>query len=158
MRATPRQLLAAAVAACGALTTAMPAAAQDNARFVRDCAEWIAKKGYSVDYVEQRTGERPSGNMASNWLANLDPLQVRPGDVVFLHVETADGKGQRAEVVDEVVRTADGTIASLRTSSMNVGKLVEPHCHITDNFGQVVTRRVRFDRVLRAWRPAGAPR
>lgn len=135
------------------LAAAPPVHAQDNARFMRDCAEWVAKKGYSVDYIEQRTGQRPAGNMAQNWRANLEPQDVQAGDVVFVHVESADGKGQRAEVVDEVLRLADGSISGFRTSSMNIGKMVLPQCHVTENFGKVSRRRVAFDRVERAWRP-----
>ncbi len=135
------------------LATAPAVHAQDNARFMRDCAEWVAKKGYSVDYIDQRTGERPAGNLARDWRANLDPKDVQAGDVVFVHVDSVDGKGQRAEVVDEVLRLADGSISGFRTSSMNIGKMVEPQCHVTENFGKVSRRRVGFDRVQGAWRP-----
>jgi hypothetical protein len=130
---------------------AVPAAAQDNARWMRHCGAWVAKKGYSVDYIEQRTGQRPTGNMAQNWRSNLAPKDVQPGDVVFMRV--GDGAGQRAEVVDEVLKNDDGTIRAFRTSSMNVGKMVEPVCNITESFGQVVRRTVEFERVIRAWRP-----
>lgn len=127
------------------------ATAQGSARFMRECGQWVEKKGYSVDYLEQRTGVRPSGNMAGDMRSNLDIKDVQPGDVVFL--ATNDTGGQRAEVVDEVIRGADGTIEALKTSSMNIGKMVEPACNITENFGKVVQRRVAFDRVQRAWRP-----
>lgn len=145
--------LTAFLCVLSAASVAPAAHAQDNARFMRQCADWVAKKGYSVDYIEQRTGERPSGNMAQNWRSNLDPKDAAPGDVVFVGVDTADGKGQRAEVVEEVTRNADGSIKSFRTSSMNIGKTVEAECHVTENFGKVTTRRVAFDRVVRAWRP-----
>jgi hypothetical protein len=127
------------------------ATAQGSARFMRECGQWVEKKGYSVDYLEQRTGVRPSGNMAGDMRSNLDTKDVQPGDVVFL--ATNDAGGQRAEVVDEVIRGADGNIEALKTSSMNIGKMVEPGCNITENFGKVVQRRVAFDRVQRAWRP-----
>ncbi len=143
-----------AMLACSLMAAVAPAAhAQDNARFMRNCAEWVAKKGYSVDYIEQRTGERPSGNMAQDWRANLDPKDAMPGDVVFIGVDSIDGKGQRAEVVEAVGRNPDGSIKGFRTSSMNIGKTVEPQCHITENFGKVTVRRVAFERVIRAWRP-----
>lgn len=144
-------LLAALTAAM--LVPAPATHAQDNARFMKLCAKWVAKKGYSVDYIEQRTGERPAGNMVENWRSNLDPKDAAPGDVVFIGVGSADGKGQRAEVVEEVSRHADGGIKDLRTSSMNLGKLVEAECHVTENFGQVTYRNVAFERVVRAWRP-----
>jgi hypothetical protein len=126
--------------------------AQASQKFQRECAEWVAKKGYSVDYIEQRVGTRPSGNSASDWVANLDPKDVQPNDVVFMYIQSAGGKAQRAEVVDEVLRHPDGSIRALRTSSMNSGPMVEPVCHVTENFGKVTTHRVAFDRVIRAWR------
>jgi hypothetical protein len=66
--------------------------AQASSGFVNRCAEWIAKKGYSVDYIEQRTGQRPRGNMAADWRANLEPANLKPGDVVFL---SSGNSGQR---------------------------------------------------------------
>jgi len=140
--------------AAGACMLAAQAQAADNSKWMRDCAEWIQKKGYSVDYIEQRTGQRPEGTMARHWQPNLDPKDASPNDVVFLRVDSADGQGQRVEVVDEVVKGADGTIRAFRTSSMNIGKTVEPKCHVTENFGKVRTRTVAFDRVTGAWRPA----
>jgi hypothetical protein len=151
IRTRGRPLAAVVLPLAGLLALSTVQAQQGGARFMRDCGAWVEKKGYSVDYIEQRTGERPAGNMAQNWRSNLEPKDVQPGDVVFMYV--GDTGGQRAEVVDEVVRGADGTIQSFRTSSMNVGKMVEPVCNITENFGKVVQRSVEFDRVIRAWRP-----
>lgn len=122
--------------------------------FVNRCAEWVAKKGYSVDCIEQRTGQRPRGNMAADWRANLEPKDIKPGDVVFIGSGDSQGQGQRAEVVEEVLRGADGAITQVKTSSMNIGKMVEPSCQITENFGKVTTRTVKFEAVLRAWRPS----
>lgn len=138
-------------ALCGAAGAAL--AQGGSAKWMGECAQWVAMKGYSVDYVEQRTGQRPSGNMAQNWRTNLDPKDAGPNDVVFLSTNTPDGKGQRVEVVDEVIRAGDGSIKAFRTSSMNIGKMVEPYCHVTENFGKVRRRTVAFDRVLGAWRP-----
>jgi hypothetical protein len=148
-----RRVCIAHVAALFALTVAAVPARADNAKWARDCAEWIDKKGYSVDYIEQRTGQRPTGTMARDWRPNLEPKDAGPDDVVFLRVESADHQGQRVEVVDEVVKSADGSVRAFRTSSMNIGKLVEPKCHITENFGKVRKRTVAFDRVIGAWRP-----
>ncbi len=130
--------------------TPLLAWSQANSGFVNRCAEWVAKKGYSTDYIEQRTGQRPRGNMAGDWRANLEPKDVKPGDVVFI---STGGTGQRAEVVDEVIRNAEGQITELKVSSMNIGKMVEPSCQITENFGKVTQRNLRFELVLRAWRP-----
>src|SRR5687768_15019816 len=135
------------------LVMAATAVHADYTKWRRDCAEWIDKKGYSVDYVEQRTGARPAGTMARDWRPNLEPKDAAPDDVVFLRVDSADGQGQRVEVVDEIVKAADGSIRAFKTSSMNIGKTVEPKCHITENFGKVRKRTVAFDRVIGAWRP-----
>jgi hypothetical protein len=70
--------------------------------------------------------------------------------VVFL---SSGNSGQRAEVVDELLRDAAGAIAELKTSSMNNGKMLEPSCQITENFGKVTQRVVKFAAVVRAWRP-----
>jgi hypothetical protein len=137
-----------ALAACAASS----ASAAEGAKWMRDCSEWIEKKGYSVDYVEQRTGVRPSANMARDWTYNLAPKDAGPNDVVFLRVESSDNKAQRVEVVDEVIRAADGSISGFKTSSMNIGKMVEPTCRITENFGKVKRRTVAFDQVIGAWR------
>jgi hypothetical protein len=124
--------------------------AQASSGFVNRCAEWIAKKGHSADYIEQRTGQRPRGNVAADWRANLEPANVKPGDVVSL---SSSNSGQRAEVVDEVLRAAAGALAELKTSSMNNGKMLEPSCQITVNFGKVTQRVVTFAAVMHAWRP-----
>jgi len=141
----------AAAAALGVVALVPAVRAQDNTKFMRECRQWIDKKGYSVDYIEQRTGQRPAGNMANNWISNLEPKEVQAGDVVFVY--TGEGKGQRAEVVDEVLKNDDGSIRALRTSVMNVGRLIDPGCAITENFGKVVHRTLAFERVIRAWRP-----
>jgi hypothetical protein len=147
--ALPR--LAAALALV--LASAGPAAAQgSNERFKRECADWISKKGYSSDYIEQRTGSKPAGDMAGDWMSNIATADVKPGDVVLLYVDSVGGRGKRAEVVEEVLRNADGSVAGYRTSSMNIGRMVEPQCHVTENFGKVSTRRVAADRVVGAWR------
>lgn len=139
-------------AALLALAFCVSGALAQGVRFQRECADWIAKKGYSVDYIEQRTGERPAGNMAGDWRSNLEPKDAQPGDVVLIYIDDASARSQRAEVVDEVLRHADGSIRAFRTSSMNIGKLVDAACHVTDNFGKVTQRTVNFDRVARARR------
>ena len=137
-----------------ALAAVVHAHAADHSKWQRDCAEWIQKKGYSVDYIEERTGQRPGGTMARDWMPNLESKDARANDVVFLRVDSADGQGQRVEVVDEVVLNAgDGSVRAIKTSSMNIGKMVEPKCHITENFGKVRKRTVTIDRVIGAWRP-----
>ena len=135
-----------------AVLVVVPVHAADGNKWMRDCSEWVEKKGYSVDYVEQRTGVRPNANMARDWVPNLDPKDATRDDVVFLRVEAADGRAQRVEVVDEVIRADDGTIRAFKTSSMNIGKMVEPKCHITENFGKVRRRTVNFEQVIGAWR------
>lgn len=135
---------------------ATPAGAARADWFMRECADWVAKKGYSVDYIEQRTGQRPMGNMAGDWMPNVEPKDAIPGDVLLVRLASSSS-GQRAEVVDEVLRRPDGTIRAFRTSSMNIGKMVEPRCRITENFGKVTERTVKFERVHGVWRPPRKP-
>lgn len=153
-----RASLLAGVALAAAAAAPPDAAAQGGAaRFMRDCAAWIEKKGYSVDYIEQRTGTRPSGNLAQDWVSNLDPQEAGPGDVVFVYVDSASARAQRAEVVDAVLKDEAGRIRAFLTSSMNVGRLVEPACSVTDRFGVVTQRELPFERIVRAWRPPKRP-
>lgn len=153
---TPRSCAALSILrgiASLALLTGAAAFAQDTSSFNRKCASWIEKKGYSVDYIEQRTGIRQTG-MAATWRANLEPKDAQPGDIVFQRVEAADLNSERAQVVEQVLTNPDGSIRAFRVSEMNIGKMVEPSCHITENFGKVTMRNVPFERILRAWRPA----
>ena len=73
---------------------------------------------------------------------------------VFQRVEAADLNSERAQVVEQVLTNPDGSIRAFRVSEMNIGKMVEPSCHITENFGKVTMRNDPFERILRAWRPA----
>jgi hypothetical protein len=47
----------------------------------------------------------------------------------------------------------DGSVRAFKTASMNIGELVEPKCHVTENFGKVRKRTAAIDRVIGAWRP-----
>jgi len=143
-----RFILAAALG----FAAAAQAQGQDTPKFDRECAEWIAKKGYSPDYIEQRTGERQTG-MARNWRPNIELEELAPGDVVLQGVDTPDGRGQRVAMVEEVLKRKDGSIRAVRVSEMNLGKLVEPRCHVTENFGKVTMRTIALDRLRSAWRP-----
>jgi hypothetical protein len=133
--------------------TALPAVqAQPTPKFDRDCADWIAKKGYSSDYIEQRTGERQAGR-ARQWRSNITLDELAPGDAVLQGVDSADGRGQRVAIVDSVLRHEDGSIRAVQVSEMNFGKLVDARCHVTENFGKVTSRTIAIDRLRSAWRP-----
>ena len=56
-----------------------------SASFIRDCQKWIDKKGYSTDYIEQKTGKRQSG-LASSWRGNVRVQGIQPGDVVLVRL------------------------------------------------------------------------
>jgi len=145
----PRALLFAAFAALSILPTAQ---AQESGRFERDCREWIDRRGYSPDYIEQRTGLRQAG-MGRNWRPNTELKDLAAGDVVLQGIDSTDGRGQRVAIVEAVLRHPDGSIRAVRVSEMNLGKMVEPRCHVTENFGKVTTRTIPVDRLRSAWRP-----
>ncbi len=123
--------------------------------FWRDCAEWIGRKGYSAHYVEVRTGQPVWTGTQVHWGQLVAAALAQPGDLVAQRLE--DTPGQRVEVVDEVVRGADGQPLALRTSGMNNGRMLEPRCRVTDTFGKVSRREVPISAVAQAWRPARLP-
>ena len=60
---------------------AAPAYTQSD-NFIKECRQWIDKKGYSTDYIEEKLGKRQAG-MASSWRGNVAVADVQAGDVVF---------------------------------------------------------------------------
>ena len=142
-------LLAAAAALAG---PAVPGrAADETAPFAERCARWIAKKGYSRDYVEQRIGKRPPERAA--WQDNIEPRSVRKGDVVML----ARGPGHVA-VVEEVSYNADRRPARLRVTDWNFGvppeDLLDGSCAVFRNFGVETTHWLPVTAIGGWWRPA----
>jgi hypothetical protein len=135
------------VALCGC---AAHARAQSPA-FLRDCAAWIAKKGYSTDYIESRVGRAQPG-MAASWRGNVPREAVQPGDVVLIPL-SAPG-AQHAAYVEEVRRAADGSVERMRVSEWNWGRMSEPRCLVTENFGRLAPQRwIDPAAVAHVWRP-----
>jgi hypothetical protein len=128
-----------------------PVVEAQSPSFQRDCAAWIEKKGYSTDYVEQKVGARQPG-LASEWQGNLPVAEVAPGDVVLVKLR-APGAAHAA-VVEEVRRDAEGAVSDLRLSEWNWGRLTDPRCLVTENFGRLSPSRwIAPEAVAAVWRP-----
>ena len=120
--------------------------------FAEKCKSWIEKKGYSTDYIESKTGKRQPG-LAPQWKGNVEPDEVRVGDVVFGYVGN-DGRGQRVSLVDEV-ELKDGKPVAVIYSEWNQGsRYTDRDCFITDKFGLPTSGRLPVPAILRVWRPS----
>lgn len=124
--------------------------------FIKACQNWIDKKGYSTDYIEQKTGKRQPG-LASEWRGNVPVEDVQPGDVILIRLSAAGA--QHAALVDEVRKKADGTVSEIRLSEWNWGPMTDQRCLITENFGKLSpTRWITRDNVAHVWRPSLPPK
>jgi hypothetical protein len=145
-------------AACATLLmalTAMPTPAlAQNEPFAVRCKQWIEKKGYSLDYIEHRTGKRQPGQPPS-WKGNVKPAAVQVGDVVISSVQ-GDAAGQRVAYVEEVAAGSDGLAYAVFVTEWNQGKqYLDRDCLVTNLFGQTGSKlRVPLNTVLRVWRPS----
>ena len=149
---------------CASLACALAAASASSAQGTgsqRDCSEWVAKKGYSVDYIQMKTGKRQRG-MADTWRGNVEAKDVQPGDVVMTPI-TEKGRRLHTSYVAEVRRNADGSAAAVVVTDWNrLGKYVDEPCLVTDHFGrESPPRTIGIESVVRVWRPSlplpGAP-
>jgi hypothetical protein len=86
-----------AVLLCSALCGVAHAQAFD---FNRDCAKWIAQRGYSRDYIELKTGKIQRG-WPQYWRGNVEKQDVQAGDVVMYFVPQKE-KLTRVALVEEV--------------------------------------------------------
>lgn len=155
---SPSSFHARWVAACAALLTMLSATpgwgqAQREPFAVR-CQQWIEKKGYSLDYIEQRTGKRQPGQPPS-WKGNVQPDAVQVGDVVIASVQ-GDAAAQRVAYVEEVAAGSDGLAYAVFVTEWNQGKqYLDKDCLVTNLFGQTGSKlRVPLNTVLRVWRPS----
>jgi hypothetical protein len=135
------------------LLCTLPAAAghAQSAAFLRDCQSWIDKKGYSADYIEQKTGKRQQG-MAGAWKGNVAVKDVQPGDVALIRL--GRGGAQHAAYVEEVRKGPDGTVTSVRLSEWNWGRTTDDRCLVTETFGRLAPPRwVDLAAIGEVWRP-----
>jgi hypothetical protein len=122
-----------------------------SANFVRDCQDWIDKKGYSTDYIEQKIGKRQRG-LASQWRGNVLAREVQSGDVALIAL-SAPG-AQHAALVEEVRKNSDGNVTAIRVSEWNWGRTTNERCLITENFGRLAPERwINLSGVAQIWRP-----
>jgi hypothetical protein len=123
-----------------------------SANFIRDCQSWIERRGYSTDYIEAKTGRRQPG-LASSWRGNIQPRDVRPGDVVLLRLRAPGA--MHAAYVEEVRKSADGALDGIRVSEWNWGRMSDARCLVTENFGRLAPPRwIELSAVAHVWRPS----
>ena len=122
--------------------------------FAVRCKQWIDKKGYSLDYFEQRTGKRQEGQPPT-WKGNVKPEAVQVGDVVIAQV-AGDVAAQRVAYVEEVSAGTDGLAYAVFVTEWNQGRqMLDRDCLVTNLFGQTGSKlRVPLNTVLRVWRPS----
>lgn len=127
------------------------AAHAQSESFTRDCQQWIDRKGYSTDYIEQKIGKRQPG-LAGAWRGNVSVEDVQTGDVALLRLKQPGA--QHAAFVEEIRRGPDGTVRALRLSEWNWGPLTFERCLITKTFGQLAPERwIELTAVAQVWRP-----
>lgn len=121
--------------------------------FNRDCAKWIAQRGYSRDYIELKTGKIQPG-WPQNWRGNVEKEQVQAGDVVMYFVPKKE-KLTRVAYVEEVRAEATaGQAGRVQVSETNWGKYTDEPCLVTDHFGRATTSNISMDTIIRVWRPS----
>ena len=153
MRRTPLCPIAVLFAVLAIGSGAGAAHAEDAFEFNRDCAKWLGQKGYSIDYIQQKVGQRQRG-FAQQWQGNVEPKDVQPGDVVIAYI---GNKGQRMRVayVEEVRRNADGTAGAVFVTEWNQGKYTDERCFVTDHFGRLSeSKPLTVGTIDKVWRPS----
>ena len=143
----------AAAAVLGALAVATPVASRAQAfSFQRDCAEYIQKRGYSVDYIQKKTGKRQRG-MADEWKGNVAVEGVAAGDVVLTHLPEKI-KVLHASYVEDVKRDTAGKLVEVMVTDWNFGRYTDERCFVTEKFGTTTPPRpIPAERIVRVWRP-----
>jgi len=148
MRSLVRDAVVAAVASLLWLGTSEA----QSASFIADCQRWIAQKGYSTDYIEQKTGKRQAG-LAGSWRGNVPVGNVEPGDVVLIRLGAPGA--MHSALVEELRRNPGGAVSAVRVSEWNWGKTTDRRCLVTENFGRLGPGRwVEVDTIAHVWRPS----
>lgn len=128
----------------------------DSPEWRERCKQWIERKGYPVDHIEQKTGKRQPG-MAVSWKGNVPPERVQVGDVVIRTTTLESGRTiQVAGYVEAVEPASAGSETFVTLSAMGVGgkRAVDADCYVTDTFGQLIQMRTPISAVVRVWRPS----
>ena len=140
------------VSAAMLVAVSTPVRAQTESNPATKCASWIAKKGYSRDYVEQRTGSRPPPR--SNWRDNIRPDELQVGDVVVLTLWPG-----HVAVVEEITRGTSGKPERMRVASFNYGRgerFIDRDCEVSAKFGVETSHWVALAETEGYWRPRSA--
>jgi hypothetical protein len=141
----PRLQVASAIAL---IVTAMVWVPAMGEGFLQRCGPWLKKKGYSVDYVEQRAGRRQPG-FGRNWVSNIDRNAVQPGDVAIFV-----GPHDHVGYVEQVQRDASGKPVRILVADWNKpGVWVDESCAITGEFGKLNRWWADTAQVAKYWRP-----
>jgi hypothetical protein len=122
--------------------------------FLERCKSWIERKGYPVDYIEQKTGKRQPG-FAVDWKGNVKPDEARVGDVAIISRTRPDGRSiDHVGYIESIDPPQGGPGAFVRYSSMGQGgtRWVDQECYVGDNFGKVTHEREPLSSVVRVWR------
>ena len=139
-------LLAASLGSAAAL------AADEPFLFSRDCAQYLERHGYSIDYIVKKVGSRQRG-FAPSWRGNVEPRDVQPGDVVISQLRNKPG-AMRVAYVEDVRRNADGSAGAVFVSEWNWGKYTDERCQVTDHFGRLSeSKPLTVDTLVKVWRP-----
>lgn len=149
--ATVRMPFTVAVCMAALVLTYLPlsARAQSDADFGTRCASWIAKKGYSRDYVEQRTGSRPPSR--NSWKDNIRPEELQVGDVVVVTLWPG-----HVALIEEISRNPEGKPERMRVSSFNYGRgegWIDRSCEVTKKFGIEMSHWISLAETVGYWRP-----
>ena len=148
----PRLALPIIVSAGILVPIPTPVLAQGESGPASKCISWIEKKGYSRDYVEQRTGSRPPPR--SNWRNNIRPDELQVGDVVVLTLWPG-----HVAVIEEITRDKSGSPERMRVSSFNYGRgqrWIDRDCEVSANFGVETSHWVSLAETIGYWRPGSA--
>ena len=133
-----------------AATWTTPSAAQ-SPKFLEECRRWIDQKGYSTDYIEQKTGKRQPG-LAGSWRGNTRLDEIQAGDVELVRLRAPGA--MHAAIAEEIKKNPDGTVASVRVSEWNWGPMKDQRCLVTENFGRLASGRwIQAPDIAEVWRP-----
>ena len=150
MSDTIRYFACTVVVACAMTILWSGSVHAQSASFIKDCQHWIDKKGYSTDYIEQKTGKRQPG-LAGAWRGNISVREVQPGDVALLSLRVPGAK--HAALVEDVRKNSDGAVSGMLISEWNWGRMTDQRCLVTENFGRLSPGRwIALDAVEEVWR------